>query len=377
MIKLTGGGIAAINPRFPTQRLHRLPRLELRGRGVRPVDRARPAARHVGPDHGRALIRGRAGTTAADPQVLLDQGRRRTRDRRCRRPRCLGRRLQSRFGLLLADGDAGPTTASPPAATTQAARPIAPVGLSAKGLRTLTASIPQPIYWAGPKPGYLYELTRTSTGKIFIRYLPPGTPVGIEEGDVPHRRDLSVPGRAQGPQEPQGADAGDDSGRRHRDRRQEPPAERPPGVPGHRQPGRGLRPVAVALAGDRPLRDGPTGHPEAAAPRRAHRTAFQGASTSAIASTVARQRSGEAAAQFAKNSRCELAEPCGRLCSQRRTSHAVASPWKIGSSSLAMTALSSRRAGSASQQRDPLREPGGKRSPGRSSHPRPSASASS
>jgi hypothetical protein len=75
----------------------------------------------------------------------------------------------------------GTTTASPPAATTQAARPIAPVGLSAKGLRTLTASISQPIYWAGPKPGYLYELTRTSTGKIFIRYLPPGTPVGIKK----------------------------------------------------------------------------------------------------------------------------------------------------------------------------------------------------
>lgn len=72
------------------------------------------------------------------------------------------------------------TTASTPPATTQTARPIAPVGLSAKGLRTLTASISQPIYWAGPKPGYTYELTRTSTGKIFVRYLPPGTPVGIK-----------------------------------------------------------------------------------------------------------------------------------------------------------------------------------------------------
>jgi hypothetical protein len=75
----------------------------------------------------------------------------------------------------------GATAASPPAATTEAARPIAPVGLSLKGLRTLTASIAQPIYWAGPKPGYLYELTRTSTGKIFIRYLPPGTPVGVKK----------------------------------------------------------------------------------------------------------------------------------------------------------------------------------------------------
>jgi hypothetical protein len=72
--------------------------------------------------------------------------------------------------------------AAAPVATTATARPIAPVGLSAKGLRTLTASIDQPIYWAGPKPGYVYELTRTSTGKIFIRYLPPGTRVGSKQG---------------------------------------------------------------------------------------------------------------------------------------------------------------------------------------------------
>jgi hypothetical protein len=73
------------------------------------------------------------------------------------------------------------TSAAPSATATVTAKPIAPVGLSAKGLRTLTASIPQPIYWAGPKPGYLYELTRTSTGKIFVRYLPPGTQVGSKK----------------------------------------------------------------------------------------------------------------------------------------------------------------------------------------------------
>jgi hypothetical protein len=77
-------------------------------------------------------------------------------------------------------GAAG-TTAPVVAATTTTARPIAPVGLSAQGLRTLTASISQPIYWVGPKPGYLYELTRTGNGKIFVRYLPPGTPVGTKK----------------------------------------------------------------------------------------------------------------------------------------------------------------------------------------------------
>jgi hypothetical protein len=70
---------------------------------------------------------------------------------------------------------------SPTASPTPTAKPIAPIGLSAKGLRTLTASVQQPIYWIGPKPGYLYELTRTNTGKIFIRYLPPGAKVGSKQ----------------------------------------------------------------------------------------------------------------------------------------------------------------------------------------------------
>src|SRR6478735_2854969 len=58
--------------------------------------------------------------------------------------------------------DSDSSSASTPAAAasetstaTPTAKPIAPVGLSAKGLRTLTASISQPIYWAGPRPGYL------------------------------------------------------------------------------------------------------------------------------------------------------------------------------------------------------------------------------
>jgi len=60
--------------------------------------------------------------------------------------------------------------------------PIAPVGLSASGLRALSAVVPQPIYWAGPRKGYLYELKRTSDGSVYVRYLPPGVSVG-ESGD--------------------------------------------------------------------------------------------------------------------------------------------------------------------------------------------------
>jgi len=63
-------------------------------------------------------------------------------------------------------------TPSGPATTT------GPVALSANGLHTLAGIVGQPIYWAGPKKGYLYELTRTKTGSVFIRYLPPEVKVG-------------------------------------------------------------------------------------------------------------------------------------------------------------------------------------------------------
>jgi hypothetical protein len=75
----------------------------------------------------------------------------------------------------------GATTTKTTSTTTTPAKAIGPVGLSAKGLRTLTQSVKQPIYWAGAKSGYLYELTRTTTGKIFVRYLPPGVKVGSKK----------------------------------------------------------------------------------------------------------------------------------------------------------------------------------------------------
>jgi hypothetical protein len=82
-------------------------------------------------------------------------------------------------------GSSSTNSVSPPApasATTAAtAKPIGPVALSAKGLRTLTSSVHQPVYWAGPQAGYLYELTRTSTGRVFIRYLPPGVKAGAKQ----------------------------------------------------------------------------------------------------------------------------------------------------------------------------------------------------
>jgi len=80
----------------------------------------------------------------------------------------------------------GSLTASPPppaaTTTTASATPTAagtgPTAASVGDLQSLATKLGHPIYWAGPKRGYTYELTETSTGKVFIRYLPSGVEVG-------------------------------------------------------------------------------------------------------------------------------------------------------------------------------------------------------
>lgn len=45
-------------------------------------------------------------------------------------------------------------------------------------LRSFAGSVSHPVYWAGPKDGYTYELTQTTDGRVYVRYLPKGTEVG-------------------------------------------------------------------------------------------------------------------------------------------------------------------------------------------------------
>jgi hypothetical protein len=45
-------------------------------------------------------------------------------------------------------------------------------------LRAFADSTSHPVYWAGAKDGQTYELTRTTDGRIYVRYLPEGTEVG-------------------------------------------------------------------------------------------------------------------------------------------------------------------------------------------------------
>jgi hypothetical protein len=56
-----------------------------------------------------------------------------------------------------------------------------PTAVTVDQIRTLASSVGHPIFWAGPKNGYTYELTRTSNGSIYIRYLPPGESVGVKK----------------------------------------------------------------------------------------------------------------------------------------------------------------------------------------------------
>ena len=47
-------------------------------------------------------------------------------------------------------------------------------------LHALSVEVGHPIYWAGPAADTTYELTRTPSGRIFVRYIPSGIPLGIE-----------------------------------------------------------------------------------------------------------------------------------------------------------------------------------------------------
>ena len=54
-----------------------------------------------------------------------------------------------------------------------------PAALSESELEDLSTTLQQPIYWAGTKDGFTYEVTRTTDGRVYVRYLPSGTEVGV------------------------------------------------------------------------------------------------------------------------------------------------------------------------------------------------------
>jgi hypothetical protein len=75
---------------------------------------------------------------------------------------------------LLVEDDTG-STAPGNTATVSAA--------SLGELEGLPASLGHPVYWAGARKSFTYELTETREGNIFIRYLPPGVPLEDKRPD--------------------------------------------------------------------------------------------------------------------------------------------------------------------------------------------------
>jgi hypothetical protein len=70
----------------------------------------------------------------------------------------------------------GPSSASPRLGptTTGAARGISPVGpisLDAAALKAHARALGQDVYWLGRDPTLRYQLERTATGEVFVRYL--------------------------------------------------------------------------------------------------------------------------------------------------------------------------------------------------------------
>lgn len=57
----------------------------------------------------------------------------------------------------------------------------AAASVSPSQLKSLAASTGIPIFWASARTGYTYEYTRTSSNRVFVRYLPPGVAVGSNQ----------------------------------------------------------------------------------------------------------------------------------------------------------------------------------------------------
>jgi hypothetical protein len=79
--------------------------------------------------------------------------------------------------LLVRGGDSN----TPGAASTSTGQATGPAAATTDELLALSDDLGHPIYWIGEVPNRIYELTRTSDNRVFIRYLPKGVPVGIRQ----------------------------------------------------------------------------------------------------------------------------------------------------------------------------------------------------
>jgi hypothetical protein len=59
----------------------------------------------------------------------------------------------------------------------------APSTVSLAELSDFAADQPIPVYWLGERGDDDYELTESSSGRVYVRYLPAGTEAGDERAD--------------------------------------------------------------------------------------------------------------------------------------------------------------------------------------------------
>jgi hypothetical protein len=76
---------------------------------------------------------------------------------------------------LVTSGAVVPVTGSSPLGLT-----TAPQALTLAGLKTFAKRVRHPVYWIGPRPHTTYEVTQTTDGRIYVRYLPKGQPAGTD-----------------------------------------------------------------------------------------------------------------------------------------------------------------------------------------------------
>jgi hypothetical protein len=79
--------------------------------------------------------------------------------------------------LLVRGGDSN----TPGTGSTSTGQATGPAAATTDELLALSDDLGHPIYWIGEVPNRIYELTRTSDNRVFIRYLPKGVPVGIRQ----------------------------------------------------------------------------------------------------------------------------------------------------------------------------------------------------
>jgi hypothetical protein len=84
---------------------------------------------------------------------------------------------------LIVRGDDDDSSGAPTTTQTATVPEIGPVATTPAALRVLSDEVGHPIYWIGARPRRTYELTRTSSGRIFVRYLPPGAEVGNKRAE--------------------------------------------------------------------------------------------------------------------------------------------------------------------------------------------------